>query len=88
MTLVWEQARGAFSKSGAGLPGEAGREMWRGCSSWLCTGRMMVKGHVRFPKALALLQPLGGCSDGYSNPSTLAGAEGIPPSASDYAMAP
>lgn len=88
MALVWEQAQGAFSKSGPGLPGEAGREMWRGCSVWLCAGRMMVKGHVRFSKGLALLQPFGGCSDAYSNPSGPGSAEGIPPSGSVCAVAP
>lgn len=88
MALVWEQAQGAFSKSGPGLPGEAGREMWRGCSGWLCTGRMTVKGHVRFSKGLALLQRFGGCSDAYSNPSGPGSAEGIPPSGSACAVAP
>lgn len=93
--LVWEQEQGAFSefafalsKSGAGLPGETVREMQQGCGSWLCTGKMMVKGRVRFLKALALLQPFGGCSDGCSDPCTPADVGGICPSGSGCAMAP
>lgn len=72
-----EQAQRAFGKPGAAPPGEASGGMWRGCDGWLCTERMVVRGHVRVPKSVAWLQPSGGdCSDGYSDPSAPAGVEG------------
>lgn len=76
-TLLQEGAQGAFGQSGAGRAGG-----WQGELLW--RQRLAVHredgadGPLRFLKILAVLQPFGGCSGGFSGAPTPADTAGPP----------